>query len=269
MLDHSKIPSDSANDERAEAHSVARFGEAFHDFDGLSRQFADLHQRWNDRIILERSSISKLYSYGRLDIFVYSDVLTRQRQNIYWLVRPSSDHVASDDRFPNRSSDPGDVHNGDDRNQKIVFVSVIEGMKPPVFVKSVVCGPYFIGKKFRKTGEGLLYGFKCLLGGAAWRYDVFPVFPHRKMDFDARFNGSGYAGDEVVQCSSEVMDRVSNYERERLRDFLDGPIHEDLLGSLRVSDSGVTMDVERVEGLVKGLGRTAQFVNVEVGPLDL
>lgn len=248
--------------------------QCFELIEGAGRDPGYLRERWNDRLVLENASIAELYLNGRLEIVLYGDVPGIPNE-VHWFCRISAKRaVCHSGAIVGCGVQVLDHCDGNDGQDKIMLVVVVQGMEAPQVVVSRIDGPYLIEKRFRGVGEGLLYkrhcGAQALIGG----YEVFPVLPHRKVNLSVGHDGPDNAGCKVVQGSSEVMENVSDDQCKNFGNWFSGTVLQ------RLSDNGVCLDeagirtgriddIQGVEGARKRFAEMPQFINVALGPFNL
>lgn len=226
----------------------------------FSHDIADLHKRWDNRIVLERCSVAELYLNGRIDIALYGNGLAGFN-DVNWLCRVSAE---ASERIEGAASDvePGDTGEGDCGDEQIVLVVVVEGVEcPETFVRSVGRAQ-LIKKKFRSTREGLLYRRE----GLGFGYEVLPVFPHREVDLSFGVDRANNRGCQMIECAPEIMNGITNHQRQQLWDWLRRLI---IQCRITVNRTGVVVQYDRIEFRRQGLGDSSQLINVAIGPLNL
>jgi hypothetical protein len=249
--------------------SVDVFGfsnEALKPIERLGRDLADLQERWDNRLVLEKSSISELYVNGRIETVLYGDWRVGDQQ-FCWACRVASSRAIADNVPVQYGVNVADFGEGDGGQDQIVLVVVIKGVEGPQrFIRSVL-RPYLIPKKFFGTGEGLLYRREVSAG-----YEVFPFGRHwEEPTFfrRGRVPGCDNRIGKMIQCSPEIVDSISDDEAERLWDWLLGPVGKLKLGRIFVSEKRVSYDFDFIERGVERRCAATQFINVAIGPLNL
>lgn len=230
-------------------------------------RLAHLKKRWDNRLVLERTSLAEAYRDGRLELLLYQD----------WKIG-SDDYVAAicvaapsalaESHFPDGPISD-DFCNGDGRDEEVVLVVVVEDMEGPKRFVGSVLRPYLFKKEVRGVGKGLLYRCQRLGGASIGGYQVFPDFTHRKMWVGLRIDGPNDAGAQVIKCSPEIMDRIADDERQRLGDWLFGLIGQFKRSRICVGREGVFLNQKVKEIVGEGIGEGDQLINVAVGPLNL
>lgn len=241
---------------------------ALEDIDGICHELRNLKKRWNNRIVLERSSLAELYLNGRIEILIYGDWNIAGKEYL-WVCCISANATVDVSAETTSCVEIIDRRDGDCRQHEIVLVIVVEGMEAPQrFIRSAV-RPYLIEKKLRSTGEGLLYRREIRFPG----YEIFPVFPHRKMDLGiwlTRGKQAHNAGGKMIECSPEIMDNISDNDGERLWDWLFGSVGQIRDGRLALNRyTAHFLDGDLIEVPVQGRRTPYQLINVAVGPLNL
>lgn len=226
----------------------------------------DLKQRWDNRLILERVvSLSEAYLNGRLEVVLYGDWLVGDHE-FQWACR-----VAANAEILNRVSgdlgvDPSHGNHGHGRNDQVVLVEVAEIVEQPDGLVQSVGRPYLFEKKFFGSGEGFLYRRQgCVV------FEVFPFGMHGEVWLEAgRGAGSNDAARKVIQCGSQIVDRVTDDDCERLWDWLFGAVGKLKGAGLRLEGMAATpLNRDLVEAAIQGRGPAPKLIDVCVGPLNL
>src|SRR5689334_9651754 len=117
------------------------FTEPLNRFERFRDDLRYLKERWDNRIVLERCSLAKLYIDGRLEIVLYGDWPVGF-DHCLWACRVCADRQIIDRPASGSEVECHYVYKGDDRNEVGVFRVVVQvGKGPKVFVRSVF-GPY-------------------------------------------------------------------------------------------------------------------------------
>lgn len=229
---------------------------------------SDLRERWNNRIVLERSSLSELYLDGRIEILIYGEWGTGADQ-VDWFCRISPCAAVSHNRAPNAGVEPG--HHGEcDRGQdEVVFVVVVEGMEGPKRFVLSVGRTYLVEKKVCRSGEGGLYRLQIVNGRTAGGYKVFPFLSHGKVPVGLPLDGFSNAGSQMIKGSPEIVNGVSNDERGHFRDWFQRAISQSEPGWLRIGRGDIGLNVDAMPFPGQGHRFGNQLINVAVGPLNL
>lgn len=237
--------------------------QAFECVNRFRHDLRNLNERWNNRLVLERTSWCEAYIDGRLEIAMYGDrLLGADDEN--WLCCIRADIQASDRNRPERYIGPIDVRHGGRGDEQIMFVVVVEGVESPKrFIRSVIRS-YLLNDKPLSTGNGLLYKVQDGCG-----YKVLPRGVDREVRFGRGIDRSQNACAEVIERRSEVVDRISDCKREHTRDGLNGPENESIFIDLATGRANITLYPQRVEFVGQRLSQSNQLVNVAVGPLNL
>jgi hypothetical protein len=221
-------------------------------------------QRWNDRLHPQEFRISEDYLAGRLTLIVNLEI------NIRGIACPSDSIAAfTDERAVMHSqlsvshiNAPNGRH-GDGRNdQKMLVLDVQAVQIPKVRVPSVVRFNFVQDH----IEDGRRYGlFQSLIDG---RYEFIPGFAEWEVGVNLGVIGlmrdSGKFGEYQVQTGSQVMDRVTQDQRDTIRHWLNRILHK------CVSGIHVVLDTKTVEVTVEERFKDAiQIVDVLIGPFDL
>lgn len=223
----------------------------------------NLRQRWDNRLVLKRSSWPEAYLDGRLEIALYGNWPGGADKKL-WLGCVSPDSRVSHHVSPDHQ---GDVHThecdiGDEQVMLVVIVEIVES--PKRFVRSVL-RPYLIKDEVLSSGQGLLYEVQDGRG-----YKVLPRWVDREMLFGFSPNSSHNACAQVVEGGPEIVGSVSYRERQRLRDWLCGAVNEpEGAGLVMGPGPHIRLHSQSVEIVSQGTCHADKFVNVAVGPLNL
>lgn len=232
----------------------------------LVHEFRNLRERWDNRLVLERTSLAELYINGRVEVVVHGD-WPGASQDYHWACRIRACATVSQDAAPGGDVDVTDIGKGDGWQDQVVLVVVVEGIEGPErFVRSVF-RPHLFEKKVFGVGEGLLYRREIGMG-----YEVFPFGGHWEEGSFAigrKPSADDHIG-KMVQCGAEIVNGITDDEAERLWDWLFGPIGKLKLGRIKVDDrAGNFSDPQLVKLGVNRCGSPYQFIDVAVGPLNL
>lgn len=228
--------------------------------DCFGNESCDLRQRWNDRIVLERSSLAELYIDGRIELVLYGDWIGGV-QNHEWVCRivAETGGGTSDKRARCESAtDPGDCNYGQDQIVLVVIVEVVES--PKRFIRSILRAN-LIEKHVLGSGDGLLYRRES--GGG---YKTFPFWSDWEKRLRIRIDRPNNTRGKMIQSGAQVVHHVPNNERENFRNWVDRHIPDTVA---LISARGARFNGNGVEVFGQGLAMGAQFVNVAVGPLNL
>ncbi len=238
--------------------------EAFECVQRLRDDLGHLRERWDNRLILEDSSLWESYFDGRAEIVLYGN----------WLV--GADHINCAVRIPAHltvfhsiGANPGvdicDCCDGDDRQEIVVFVVIAEACGGPEVEVRIPARLYVFKDKFCGVGEGLLY--QRIMGGG---FKVFPFFRKREMEFFREGDDPGNCIHPVVERLPKIIHGVSDDWGKMICDWLFGPVGQ--VKTIRLSQrryraSGSIGNFIQVLG--QG-GRVADnSINVAIGPFNL
>jgi hypothetical protein len=223
---------------------------------------ADLHERWNNRLVLEGTSLAEAYLNGRLEILSYGD-WNIGTKDVNWAVRISPASAigklvsAKHPRSDNSSQ-------GDSWDKQVMFVVVVQDIEGPERLVRSVLRPYIFEKKVFSVGDGFLYRIE-----GAGGYKVFPNFEHRKVWLRLWIDSSNNPGAQMVKCSPQVMERISDGERECLGNRFGGAIDKLIASRLCVGRHNVRFHRKGIETGGQWASEPNQLINVAVGPLNL
>lgn len=224
-----------------------------------------LRKRWDNRLILEQVSLAEVYRRGGFEMAIYFDWCTvgghKMKGACRVVAEGSAAKLVCGDKAP---SNEFNIRHNDRRCDQVVLVLDVEGTDAPELIPTVVLGTYLFEDKAFRTGEGLLYRLEPSRG-----YKVFPMFGDGEVWSGFSVFGSDYAGSQVIQCSPEVVDCITDDEAQRLWDWLYGPVGQ--LPSLRVrmGRSDVWFGLDREEVCAQRIRGGNQLINVALGPLNL
>jgi hypothetical protein len=90
------------------------------------------------------------------------------------------------------------------------------------------------------------------------------------MNFGLWFDASDNASREMIKGAPEIVDGISDDERKRFRNWLQGAVDQSEGGGL-VGGPGphIFLHPNGVKVVREGLGKLDQLVNVAIGPLNL
>ena len=252
---------------------------AFELADCVGADGCNLRERWNNRLVLERSSLAELYLDGRINIALYGDWCSPEIEHgvATWLCSVENLGVIAERIGAETESLEINASNRDVGDEEIMLVVIVESMKRPQMIVRAIARPYLIEKKVYGTGQGHLYRCEISTGFPTSGYKVFPVLPHREMNLAstspwvAVHNASG----KVIQCAPKVVESVPYDQREDFRDRLDRAILKPIeTMNIRITDDRVVCtrtfnDLDAVKfGMQRG-GQRDKFINVALGPLNL
>lgn len=179
-----------------------------------------LRERWDNRLVLEDSSLWEVYSDGRAEIILYGDWGVGS-DDANWAVRIPAHRAVFESIGANPGVDIIDVYDGDRRQEIIVMIEVAEASGGPKIEVRVPARFYVFEDKFCGIGEGLLY--RDIVGG---NFKVFPFFRKRKMEFLGGPNDAGGGIHPVVEGFSKIVDCIAHDRAKMLCDWLFGPVGE-------------------------------------------
>jgi hypothetical protein len=226
--------------------------------DRFRDDFHDLRECWNNRLT-SKDSISEAYLNGRLEIALCGHWHSgSEDRNWFASISP---HTAIDVGIVTDAgvdiANRGDSHSGQDEIVLVVVVEAVEG--PERFVRSIL-RPYLFEDEPLSAGKGLLYRIQN--GGG---FKVLPKWVDRKsLPNSCRDN----TGDKVVQGGPQVVNCISDDERERFGNWFRRSIHEGVWNT--VPDKlYVRLYADRVEIPREWFCGADKFVDVAVGPFNL
>jgi hypothetical protein len=235
--------------------------------DGLAGKLRDLRERWDNRLVLERSSLAELYVNGRLEIVLHGDWYFGVEQYI-WACRWKADGAVIEGNPSDLCIDRADIHDGDDGNKVVMFAVSVEGVKVPKMLVRSVFRTYFFKKEFCKTGGGLLYRRETGMG-----YEVFP-FRDWKVERPQRALAPGIHNSNggVVECLPDIVEGIPNDASKRFWNILFGPEGYAVACRIKVDDRRAFLLPrigEFVQAPIQRGAPSPEFINVAVGPLNL
>ncbi len=231
--------------------------------DRLRDDLADIQQRWIDRFPFEGRSYAKGYFSGRLWLtFEFNWRLTGRQYKCFFCVIANG-YV--DPTFVLKGGDSIDSTDCGDYNiwdEKAVLIVHVKGLKSsPVKVEGAVFGPYFVEDKFFGAGQGGLH----LRQGGIGR-EILPLFRERKVGFGSGFLSANYTSCQVIKCSAEVMDCISDAERQNLRDWFCWDIGKLIPAWFEFGNIRIRCVRKSIELRVKRFRQPLEFVDVFLGP---
>jgi hypothetical protein len=150
-----------------------------------------------------------------------------------------------------------------------MFVVVVEGVERPKMLVRSIGRPYLVKKQVHRSGEGGLYRFELRNGRATIGYKIIPFLPHGKVSLDGPRHRSHNTAGEVIERPPQVVDGISDDQRQEFRDWFRGAISQCKPGWLRLGRFNVRLDPNRMPILAQGAGASDKLVNVLIGPLNL
>ena len=241
--------------------------ELFELVESVTNQPSDLRECWNDRLILERSSLAELYVNGRIEVLLYGEWPVAG-DKVDWLCRIRPERTVGH-REGAADIDSPDISQSDSGQDEVVLVVIVENVEGPQRLIRSVGRPDFIQQQVCASGQGGLYEIKLLNGLSAGGYKVFPFTSHGEMALRSPLHGIAYSGRQMVKSPSKVVDRVTDHERDQFRNWLQGAISEGILGRMRIGRDNVWFDDNLMPISRQRRGMFNYLVNVAVGPLDL
>ena len=226
--------------------------------DRLQREFRELNQRWDNRLVLERCSFAEEYSRGRLSLAVYLKRIRRSNGGENAFAYDTECQIFEDvvvlHFFRVDSSNALICENW---NQQPVFVEIVQVPHGPKTNVASFVRLYLVRDERRDVWGGLLYT-SVLNGG----YKFLPRFCHRESDFAIRSADNFYR--HVVKGGSEIVDRVSDNEGGIF--WRHAPDEaQDVVSGIRLSIDQQTAEVSVKEGFENLL----EVLDVVIGPLNL
>ncbi|MCW2389839.1 hypothetical protein M2333_002885 [Sphingobium sp. B11D3B] len=242
--------------------------QAFELIDRVAHDSGNLRERWNNRLVLEKTTLSEAYANGRLEIVLYGKALIVGDELSYAICISKCSAVSD-----NGSSDIGvetvNRNERDCRQDEVMFVVVVEGMEGPKRLVNSVGRPYFIKNQRLGTGEGLLY--RRERGAQPFGsigYEVLPVFPHWEMQFGLGIMRPRNTRAEVVQGPSEVVYGITDAKRDHLRNWFQRAVNQAKAGCLSIWGDEIRLNFDSVPFSAQRLGHGSDLINVAVGPLN-
>jgi uncharacterized protein YfaT (DUF1175 family) len=89
------------------------------------------------------------------------------------------------------------------------------------------------------------------------------------MLFSGRVSHAHNSGAKVIECSTEIVNCITDDECERFRNWFEWVITHAISGRFHVGRNDAWLDLDRVEILGKRARKFPQFINVAIGPLNL
>lgn len=226
--------------------------EALEFVDRSGYQSCDLGERWNNRLVLERSSLAELYINSRIEVVLHGEWRVGG-DKVDWFCRVAADPAIAYNTIADACVESIDANNRDGGQDQVVFVVVVEGVEGPErFVRSIG-RPYLVEKKVHRSGEGCLYRVEVRNGLPGMGYKVLPFRPHREVGLASPLVRPADTSGQVVECSTEVMEGVADNERGKLCDWLKWSISQCEAGWIRVGRLNVSLDSDAVPIFAQGL----------------
>ena len=247
-----------------------------HQFAEKAQSFADgltqLSQRWDNRIVVKKTSLAKLYIDGRVVVLVDTHLIARHDgaklvvciNKIVAAGHPAGDFTAYD--VPYREiANPA---NCDCRDDEVVLIDLINLCEAPKDGVSARVGVrfYLIEDKVFRTGEGHLYVGEGLIG-----YKVLPRLVEREVIEGGVARVRPYQSrGQVVQSAPEVVYDITDKKAEIIRDWTFWLKNQFPHVFLRLNRFGVELLDENMMPLTRKVGSGSNdFIEVALGPLDL
>lgn len=223
---------------------------------------AEMHERWNNRLVWNTLDIAKEYVSGRLVLFVAVDADAGFDLDEASPIGPwSKGNVFT---LPSRilgevdKLDPINASGLDYGRKDGVFLCIVELAKP---VDEFPC-PVRINCKLDKEVNGRLEG--CFYSFARG-FEIDPVVPSRKFQVpvpDALVMADKFPCG-MIECGAEIVDGIAEDERQRGRK---GGIKNDLEKQRAIF---MTVDVDSVSVVVgEGLKGSLKVCDVLIGPFN-
>lgn len=228
--------------------------------DRLRDRLAQIEERWNNRLSLEKCSFAEEYIKGRINIALYFRLGNFGSED----GNGSDSIVDTDDRvlntyyaifignlFEKNTSDPKD-----DGNELVLANSVKLG-NGPQRTSSAFIGLQLGHNILAQPGASLIYRSYISAG-----YKLFRQFVKREINVHA--TGANNGESSVIECASQAMNRVTNMERH------DGgqtqrPDLYAIARRIRITLYDEGMQIDRMQPLQDGL----ELLDVCIGPLNL
>lgn len=235
--------------------------------ESVGNDATDLRERWDNRVVLERSSVAELYINGRIEILIYGE-WSIGSNNFEWLCRVKVGVDVADGVAATSKINPPDTSYGDCRDDEVMFVVIAEGVEGPKRLIRSIGRTYLIEKKVCRTGEGCLYRLEVANGRPTGGYKVFPIGPHGEVPFRLPCYGLPYASGQVVQRPAKVVDSIADDERKKFRDWFKWAVLQNVTGRMNLGRSGVQLNLKAVPFSEQRACQRDHFVNVAIGPLN-
>lgn len=220
--------------------------------DRLNGEFAELAERFKDGFVLERCSWSEAYAEGRISLIMYFNWSRECLVGRKALAGHKPTHKTLAALIFN--AHPGSKGLVDRRNDQAMLVDTIKlGEFPQQKLTSLV-RLYHVENELRELGHSRLY--RSVMSG---RYYLVPRFGRgQRHPFLA-----GYCDHDVIECGSQVMNDISDNERDTGWELCHGDSLDALLSGL-----GIVLNRQSCEVRIqKGAALTEKFVDVVLGPL--
>lgn len=260
-------PSKSEGSYTCDKSQISQSGLSQDELERLNRArdfFGDAHQRFKDRLIVERCSKVEEYRRGRAALILqlnFPSLCAVQPESMR--VRQGVDAVPVDSAaFVVLKADLLKLHPLKDWDQKLMFVPIVQVMEKrepeiPIPIASRV-GFYGIQNEPVERRTDLIL-FKSLIKSG---YKFFPSFA----DWESGPIPRAIGRVEKIEGTPQIMKRVADYQSTtitlKLREI---HVESEEIGSIRV-----LLDADRVEARIEKIGE--QHVDIEdvlIGPFNL
>jgi len=219
-----------------------------------------LMQRWDNRLLFKHLPFIKQYLDGRLSIVLNLEctLAPNERDPICRAGHGRKRHrLAAVVEHP----DARRAQQGKDRDEKLVFVDVVEFVKGPEGVIPSLVWLYAIEDGISDVGGDALY--LTLSNGIC---QVISGFVKREMDVGGiSATSADQFGSHEVERSPQIVDRISNDERNLGRHRMLALIAEDMVANLTIEVRRDFVGVWARDGSQTSL----QILDVALGPIDL
>lgn len=242
--------------------------ECFELVESVTHHASDLRERWDNRLILERSSLAELYLNNRIEIVLYGEWGV-EREKVDWFCRVTPSAAVFEDHSGGTDVDVSNLGDCDCRQDEIMLVVVVEGVEGPQSLVASVGRPYLVQKQVSRPGQGGLYRLQILNGRSGGGYKFFPFASHGEVPLRLPVHSPANAGSEMIQGPAEVVSSISDHQCDKFSNWLKGAIAERKAGWLRVGRDDVRLDGDAVPLPGKGACAGNNLFNVAVGPLNL
>lgn len=242
--------------------------QCFELIESVGHDASDIRQRWSDRVVLERSSVSKLYLNNRVEILLYGEWLVGD-DKVDWVCRIRPDYRVLNGDPGKVGVHPGDLGHCNGGQNEVVLVVVVEGVEGPKGLVMSIGRPYFVKKKVDRPWECSLYRVEVLNGISFGGYKFISILPHGEMSLALPSCGTSDAGREVIESPPQIVDSIPDYERDELVNRLSGFIAECKSSPIILTREGARFHADAMPVLAKWRGLGHNLFDMAVGPLDL
>lgn len=228
---------------------------------------SDLNKRWQNRLILEGRSLAEAYVNRHCGVVLYGDVPQKTSDCVecLWACSISRMQIIAEAWSTRHGNvDAGYVGDCDGRNKEVMFIVVVEIVEPPKVLVRSVLRPYLFEKRFLSSRDGFLYQRKDRSG-----FEVFPFGMNGEVFFSPMLDAPANPCRQMVERGTQIMGRVSDYQRQQFGDWLQRAVVNIQPGFLKLGKDRVLIECDLVEASVQGLGESPEFIKVAVGPFNL